>query len=86
MIKTKVSSKGQVVIPKEVRDKLGIKPGTILNVSIEGKRIVLEPALEPPKIFVELGKKSEEILQELKKESEERIKKLLRDLGVENSS
>ncbi len=86
MIKTKVSSKGQVVIPKEVRDKLGIKPGTILNVSVEGKRIVLEPALEPPNIFVELGEKSEEILQELRKENKERIKRLLRDLGVEDNS
>lgn len=86
MIKIKVSSKGQVVIPKEIRDKLGIKPGTILNVSIEGKRIVLEPALEPPNIFVELGEKSEEILQELRKENKERIKRLLRDLGVEDNS
>ena len=86
MIKTKVSSKGQLVIPKEVRDKLGIKPGTILNVSIEGKRIILEPALEPPEIFVELGEKSEEILQELRRESEERIKRLLRDLDVEDNS
>ena len=86
MIKTKVSSRGQIVIPKEIRDKLGIKPGTILNVSIEGKRIVLEPALEPPNIFVELGEKSEEILQELRKENKERIKRLLRDLGVEDNS
>ena len=86
MIKIKVSSKGQVVIPKEIRDKLGIKPGTILNVSIEGKRIVLEPASEPPNIFVELGEKSEEILQELRKENKERIKRLLRDLGVEDNS
>ncbi len=85
-MKTKVSSKGQVVIPKEVRDRLGIKPGTILEVRIEGRRIVLEPALEPPDIFVELGEKSEEILRELKVESEERIKRLLRDLGVENNS
>ncbi len=86
MIKTRVSSKGQVVIPKEVRDKLGIKPGTILNVSVEGRRIILEPALEPPEIFVELGERSEEILRELREESEERIKRLLRDLGVEDNS
>ena len=86
MTKTKVSSRGQVVIPKEIRERLGLKPGTILNVSIEGKRIILEPALEPPEIFVELGEKSEEILRELKRESEERIKRLLRDLGVEDNS
>jgi len=86
MTKTKVSSRGQVVIPKEIRERLGLKPGTILNVSIEGKRIILEPALEPPEIFVELGEKSGEILRELRRESEERIKRLLRDLGVEGNS
>ncbi len=85
-MRTKVSSKGQVVIPKEVRDRLGIKPGTILNVKVEGKKIILEPEMEPPGIFVELGEKSEEILKELREESEERIKRLLRDLGVEDSS
>jgi len=86
MTKTKVSSKGQVVIPKEIRERLGIRPGTILNVKVEGKKIILEPTSEPPDIFVELGERSEEILQELRRESEERIKRLLRDLGVEDSS
>ena len=86
MSKTKVSSKGQIVIPKEIRERLGIKPGTILNVKVEGSRIILEPTSEPPEIFVELGERSEEILQELRKESEERIKRLLRDLGVEGSN
>jgi len=27
MLKVKVTSKGQVTIPKEIRDKLGIRPG-----------------------------------------------------------
>ena len=63
-----------------------LKPETILNVSIEGKRIILESALEPPEIFVELGEMLEEILRESRRESEERIKRLLRDLGVEGNS
>ena len=63
-----------------------LKPETILNVSIEGKRIILESALEPPEIFVELGEMLEEILRESRRESEERIKRLLRDLGVEDNS
>lgn len=83
-MRVKVSSKGQVVIPKDVREKLGIKPGTVLNVRVERNRIVLEPTLEPPDVFVEFGR-SENILKELRRESEERIRRLLRDLGVEDS-
>jgi antitoxin PrlF len=37
-MKTIVSEKGQITIPKAVRDKLGIVPGTVLEVeSIEGR-------------------------------------------------
>jgi len=43
---TKISSKGQVVIPKEIRDSLQLKAGETLNVSRQGRRIVLE-AVEP---------------------------------------
>lgn len=57
-----------------------LKPETILNVSIEGKRIILESALEPPEIFVELGEMLEEILRESRREKEmpEEIEKRFR--------
>ncbi len=37
----RVTSKGQVTIPKAVRDKLGIAPGTDVGFSEEGALIVL---------------------------------------------
>jgi len=32
----KVSSKGQIVIPEEIRRKLGLQKGTIIKVVVEG--------------------------------------------------
>lgn len=40
---TKVSTKGQVVLPSQVRHRLGIQPGDPLDVQVEGERIVLVP-------------------------------------------
>ncbi|HMJ02442.1 MAG TPA: AbrB/MazE/SpoVT family DNA-binding domain-containing protein [Conexibacter sp.] len=39
-MKAKVSEKGQVTIPKPVRDKLGIGAGDELDFEVEGGRIV----------------------------------------------
>jgi AbrB family looped-hinge helix DNA binding protein len=43
---TTVSTKGQFVIPSEMRSSLGIRPGTRIAVTQEGSRIVLEPVTE----------------------------------------
>ena len=43
---TSVSTKGQFVIPSEMRAALRIKPGTRIAVTQEGSRIVLEPVSE----------------------------------------
>lgn len=40
---TKVSSKGQVVLPGPLRRKLGIRAGDPLEARIEGNKIVLIP-------------------------------------------
>jgi AbrB family looped-hinge helix DNA binding protein len=40
---TTVSSKGQVVIPAELREKLGIEAGTRIAVRIEKDHLILEP-------------------------------------------
>ncbi len=43
---TSVSTKGQFVIPAEMRTSLGIRPGTRIAVTQDGSRIVLEPVTE----------------------------------------
>jgi AbrB family looped-hinge helix DNA binding protein len=43
---TTVSTKGQFVIPSEMREALGIKPGTRIAVSRDGTKITLEPITE----------------------------------------
>ena len=43
-IRVKLSSKGQIVIPKKVRDILGIKKGSELLLRLEGDRLTLIPA------------------------------------------
>jgi AbrB family looped-hinge helix DNA binding protein len=40
---TTVSTKGQFVIPSEMRSALGIKPGTRICVTHDGTKIILEP-------------------------------------------
>ena len=40
---TTVSTKGQLIIPAEMRESLGIEPGTRIAVTLQGPRIILEP-------------------------------------------
>ena len=42
-MQTKVSTKGQVVLPGPLRRRLGMREGDTLDASIEGGRIVLTP-------------------------------------------
>jgi AbrB family looped-hinge helix DNA binding protein len=46
---TKVSTKGQVVLPGPLRRKLGIRAGDALEAKIEGGRIVLTPQRSRPR-------------------------------------
>ncbi len=48
MIQTRLSSKGQVVIPKPIRDALGLQAGTQFQVRLQEQAIVLEPVRTSP--------------------------------------
>jgi AbrB family looped-hinge helix DNA binding protein len=45
MLKARVSSRGQVALPKEVRDQLGLGEGASLTVRVEGDEVILRKAL-----------------------------------------
>jgi AbrB family looped-hinge helix DNA binding protein len=45
---TKLSTRGQVVIPEEIRNRLGLEPGVSFVVVGEGDVVVLK-ALKPPR-------------------------------------
>jgi antitoxin PrlF len=39
-MKARVAERGQVTIPKRLRDRLGVKPGTVLEFSEERGRLI----------------------------------------------
>lgn len=42
-MKVKLTSKGQLTLPKEFRDKLSLDSGSYLNVTVENGKIIMEP-------------------------------------------
>jgi len=46
-----VDSKGRIVLPKELRDRLGITPGTEVEVHTEDGKAVVEPEVDPDQII-----------------------------------
>ena len=44
----KTSAKGQVVIPAEIRDRIGLQPGDRVLVQLVGEKVVIEAVPEDP--------------------------------------
>lgn len=55
-MKTTVSEKGQITIPKQIRDSLGIGPGTVLDVEEGEGRVIMRKREEGDPIERWLGK------------------------------
>ena len=45
-VEVTLAERGQIVIPKEARDALGLKPGSRLQVRIESGRLVIEKRVQ----------------------------------------
>ncbi|MGY8904863.1 MAG: AbrB/MazE/SpoVT family DNA-binding domain-containing protein [Burkholderiales bacterium] len=45
-VEVTLAERGQIVIPKEARDALGLKPGTRLQLQVEGGRVLIEKRVQ----------------------------------------
>jgi len=66
-LKAKVGPKGQIVIPKPIRDRIGINPSDIVLIDMEGDKAVIEvPHRDPMEVVKEIsqrfGVKSSELI------------------------
>ena len=77
MAMVKVYQKGQLVMPKAIRDKLGIKPGSLVEVSLVGDHAEVRPLPDDPighltGIFRGIGgSMAQELLEERKQDDKE---------------
>jgi antitoxin PrlF len=70
-MKAKVAERGQVTIPKALRLRLGIRPGTVLEFSEEQGRLIASKAGTADPVdqvygCLGLGRKTEQIMKELR--------------------
>lgn len=71
---SKVSEKGQVTIPKPLRDRLGIKPGEVLDFKEDRGRLVATKVATHKVVdevfgLLDLGKSTDEVIADLRGES-----------------
>ncbi|HUX76056.1 MAG TPA: AbrB/MazE/SpoVT family DNA-binding domain-containing protein [Anaerolineae bacterium] len=70
----KLSSKGQLVIPKPIREALGLRRGTRFHVQVDRGRIILEPQTASPADAL-YGKYADaDFLTELEEEHQQEIR------------
>ncbi|RZB33015.1 MAG: hypothetical protein AEth_00132 [Candidatus Argoarchaeum ethanivorans] len=74
MISKNVLAKGQVVIPKTIRDLLAINVGDELVIDVEGEKIILSKKQNVLDVFLEICERSSSkiSMKEIKRELETR--------------
>ena len=70
----KTHPKGQIILPKKIRDKLGIKPGTVLSVKLVDDHAEIRPLPNDPIEFLtgilkdHPGSMAKELIEERKRD------------------
>jgi AbrB family looped-hinge helix DNA binding protein len=72
----KTHAKGQIIVPKEIRDKLGIKPGSSVSIRLVKDHAEIRPLPDDPIEFLtgvfsdHPGSLAADLLEERKKDNE----------------
>ena len=76
--KSRVGSKGEIFAPKEIREKLGLRPGTEIDFKVEDEKLIVQPVpsindllKEPPQVEITL-EEFHKFRRELGKKAESR--------------
>ena len=54
-METSLDKFGRIVIPKRIRDEIGLAPGSLLKIEKNGRKILVEPVDVTPRTKVEGG-------------------------------
>ncbi len=83
--KRTIGPKGQIVVPKDVREYLGLKPGTRVTFEVRERELVIRPEADPEKSVEEfcsvIPKKLKKPIN-IKKIIEEELEERFGRLGV----
>lgn len=75
IVKRAIGERGQFVVPKDIREQLGLRPGTEVTVEVKGNEMVVKSAKTPQEIVEEFCSSSRRI--EIKGDPVKWIKKRL---------
>lgn len=54
-MRTTLDRFGRVVVPKDIRDRLGLRPGAEIEIDEKGNEVVLKPVEHEPSLMVKEG-------------------------------
>ncbi len=81
-METTLDKFGRVVIPKEIRDNLGLKPGEVLQIEKIDNEVILKPVKEETPLHIKegvlvySGKATGNIAESVRIHREERFRKI----------
>ena len=69
----KLSSKGQLVIPKSIRKALGLRSGTQFHIQVDERKVILEPVDDAPADALYARYADTDFLTELEEEHRQEV-------------